>query len=78
MRPAVREFHALIKAGIPKDKLIFALNHIGTEAEATEAREYIVEGGYIVLSGYLPERPGYRKAQNMGYAITRNSVFWSQ
>lgn len=70
LRPAVREFHALIKAGVPKDKLIFALNHIGTEAEAAEAREYIIEGGYVVLSGYLPERPGYRKAQNMGYAIT--------
>ncbi|HMT19581.1 MAG TPA: ParA family protein, partial [Candidatus Saccharibacteria bacterium] len=55
LRPAVREFHALIKAGVPKDKLIFALNHIGTEAEAAEAREYIVEGGYVVLSGYLPE-----------------------
>jgi len=28
--PAVREFHALVKAGIPKSKLTFALNHIGT------------------------------------------------
>jgi chromosome partitioning protein len=70
LRPAVREFHGLVKAGIPKEKLIFALNHIGTDAEAAEARQYIEEAGYIVLSGYLPERPGYRKAQNAGYAIT--------
>jgi chromosome partitioning protein len=70
LRPAVREFHGLVKAGIPKEKLIFALNHIGTDTEAAEARQYIEEAGYIVLSGYLPERPGYRKAQNAGYAIT--------
>jgi len=70
LRPAVREFHGLIKAGISRDRLIFALNHIGTEAEASEARAYIGEAGYTVLPGYLPERPGYRKAQNTGYAIT--------
>jgi chromosome partitioning protein len=70
LRPAVREFHGLIKAGIPRDRLIFALNHIGTEAEASEARAYLGEAGYTVLPGYLPERPGYRKAQNTGYAIT--------
>lgn len=70
LRPAVREFHALVQAGISKDKLIFALNHIGTEAEAIEARDYLTEAGYMILSGHLPERPGYRKAQNLGYAIT--------
>lgn len=70
LRPAVREFHALIKAGISKDKLIFALNHIGTEAEADEARIYLTEAGYTVLAGYLPERVGYRQAQNSGLAVT--------
>lgn len=70
LRPAVREFHALVKAGIPRSRLILALNHIGTENEAAEARDYMEEAGYTVLAGYLPERPGYRKAQNAGYAIT--------
>lgn len=70
LRPAIREFHGLVKEGIPKHQLIFALNHIGTEAEAMEAREYIEEAGYTALPGYLPERPGYRRAQNAGYAIT--------
>src|SRR5271163_2900893 len=41
LRPAVREFHALVKAGIPKAKLTFALNRIGTAAEEAEARAYI-------------------------------------
>ncbi|MCB1810536.1 MAG: ParA family protein [Candidatus Competibacteraceae bacterium] len=70
LRPAVREFHALIKNGIPIDRLVFALNHIGTDAEAAEARNYATEAGYVVLDGYLPERPGYRQAQNGGYSIT--------
>lgn len=70
LRPAVREFHALAQAGVPKNKLLFALNHIGTETEAHDARDYLTEAGYTVLSDHLPERPGYRQAQNLGYAIT--------
>jgi chromosome partitioning protein len=73
LKPAVREFHALIKAGIPKSKLVFALNHIGTPAEENEARAYIAEAGYAVLDGCLSERPAYRKAQNTGRAVTETS-----
>jgi chromosome partitioning protein len=73
LRPAVREFHALVQEGIPKEKLIFALNHIGTPAEEGEARAYIVKAGYTVLDGSLPERPAYRKAQNSGHAVTETS-----
>jgi chromosome partitioning protein len=70
LRPAVREFHALAKAGIPKVKLVFALNRIGTDAEESDARRYIEDAGYEALPGSLPERAGYRIAQNAGYAIT--------
>jgi len=73
LRPAVREFHALSQAGIPKDKLTFALNRIGTAAEEAEARAYIAEAGYAVLDGCLLERPAYRKAQNTGHAVTETS-----
>lgn len=73
LKPAVREFHALIKAGIPRSKLVFALNHIGTPAEENEARAYIAEAGYAVLDGCLSERPAYRKAQNTGRAVTETS-----
>ena len=68
--PAVRVFHALSKLGIPTNKLVFALNRIGTEAEADAAREYLVEAGYEVLNGHMLERPGYRTAQNEGLAVT--------
>src|SRR3954453_762754 len=64
LRPAVREFHALAKAGIPKVKLVFALNRIGTDAEESDARRYIEDAGYEALPGSLPERAGYRIAQS--------------
>jgi chromosome partitioning protein len=70
LRPAVREFHALVKAGIPSTRLIFALNRIGTLTEEADARSYLEESGYSVLSGFLSERPAYRQAQNSGHAIT--------
>lgn len=73
LRPAVREFHALVKAGVAPDKLAFALNHIGTPAEEEEARAYIAQAGYVALDGCLPERPAYRKAQNRGHTITETS-----
>lgn len=70
LRPAIREYHALIQAGVSRNRLVFALNHIATEVEAAEARAFIEEAGYGVLAGFLPERAGYRKAQNGGFAIT--------
>ena len=70
LRPAVREFHALVKAGIPANRLTFALNRIGTDAEEADSRAYLTEAGYSVLSGCLVERPAYRKAQNEGRSIT--------
>jgi chromosome partitioning protein len=73
LRPAIREFHALVKAGIPKSKLTFALNRIGTPAEEAETRAYIAEAGYTVLTGCLLERPAYRKAQNLGHSVTETT-----
>jgi chromosome partitioning protein len=70
LRPAVREFHALVKAGVPRERLAFALNRIGTDTEEADARTYIAEAGYAVLDGCLVERPAYRKAQNGGYSVT--------
>lgn len=49
--PAVREFHALTKAGVPNDRLAFALNRIGTPAEEVAARVYLQQAGYTVLDG---------------------------
>jgi chromosome partitioning protein len=68
--PAVREFHALVKKGIPKDRLRFALVRLGTDAEEADSRAFLAEAGYVVLPGSLPERPAYRMTQNEGRAVT--------
>ena len=73
LRPAIREFHALVQEGVPKSKLAFALNRIGTSAEEADARSYVAEAGYEALDGCLLERPAYRKAQNTGHAVTETS-----
>jgi chromosome partitioning protein len=68
--PAVRLFHELTKAGIPKKRLVFAINHVLTDAEELAAREYLTEAGYEVLGGFLPSKTSYRDAQNHGRSIT--------
>ncbi|EFF43073.1 partition protein A [Xanthomonas citri pv. aurantifolii str. ICPB 11122] len=75
--PAVREFHALTKAGVPNDRLAFALNRIGTPAEEVAARVYLQQAGYTVLDGSLRDRPAYRQAQNTGQA-SRNPLCGSE
>ena len=74
LRPLVRVAHSLVRAGVKKENLVCALSRISTEVEATAARGYIVEAGYRVANGYLPERTSYRQAQNAGRAVTEVSV----
>ncbi len=71
--PLCESFMPLVKAGIPKARLVFALNRVGTESEEEAARAYIAEAGYAVLKGALLERPAYRQAQNTGHAVTETS-----
>ena len=68
--PAIKVFHALVKDGVPRSKLVFSLSRVGTEAEEIEARAYIEQAGYETLSGCLFEKPAYRKAMNAGLAVT--------
>lgn len=70
LEPAVLVFHDMVKEGIPKARLVFALNHVLTDAEEVAAREYLTEAGYAVLKGYIPSKTSYREAQNHGRTIT--------
>ena len=70
LRPAIRTANSLTKAGIPASRLLFVLSRIGTDAEAEAARAYIVEAGYCVAPGFVPERPAYRAIQNEGRSLT--------
>jgi chromosome partitioning protein len=70
LHPAVLTFHELVRAGIPVSRLVFALCKIGTDAEEIEARAYVAQAGFQSLKGFIPERPAYRQAQNLGLTIT--------
>lgn len=67
---AIAGDYDLVKAGIPVERLAFALNRLGTEAEEMGARTYLMEAGYSVLAGGLYDRPAYRQAQDEGRTIT--------
>ena len=70
LEPAVLTFHELVRDGISRDILIFALSRVGTDAEEVEARAYIKQAGYAVLDGSIQERPAYRQASNVGLSVT--------
>jgi chromosome partitioning protein len=70
LEPAILTFHELVRDGISRNILVFALSRVGTDAEETEARAYIKQAGYAVLEGSIQERPAYRQASNVGLSIT--------
>lgn len=70
LEPAILTFHELVRAKIPKEKIVFALCRVGTNAELLECIDYIKNAGYSVLSGCLLEKPTYRQTQNMGLSVT--------
>jgi len=73
LMPAIRLANELVKADIPRNKIVLALTRVGTEAEIREAREFIEEAGYTALDGCLYEKTAYRQAQNEGLAVTETS-----
>lgn len=71
LEPSVLLAHELVKKGVPRKKIAFALCRVGeSESEIAEAREYLGQAGYAVLSGTLPEKVAYRRASDEGRALT--------
>lgn len=71
MEPSILLAHELVKKGIAKQLLAFALCRVGdSEPEIAEAREYIGKAGYRVLRGAIPEKIAYRRASDEGRALT--------
>jgi len=70
LNPAVREFHGLVKAGIPKGKLFFVINAVSSEAEEKATRNYLQKANYFVFPISLSEKISYREAQNQGLSIS--------
>ncbi len=70
LRPAVLTFHELVRAGVPKERLVMAISRILSDGEEVQTRRAIEEAGYQALDGAITERTAYRAAQNRGQAIT--------
>lgn len=68
--PTLKLGHELVKNQIPHGNIVFALSRVNTASEINDAREFITETGFKVLDGCVFEKPGYRQAQNDGYALT--------
>ena len=73
LKPAVHEFHSLVQAGIKKEKLVFALNHLATRSEEEAAREYLALTNYSTLTHSLLEKASYRLTQNEGKSVSEVS-----
>jgi chromosome partitioning protein len=70
LRPGVLLFHELLQAGIPKERMVIVLCRMLGEREEEQARAYVAKAGFDVLPGSIPERLGYREAQNRGEAVS--------
>lgn len=70
MQPSVLLAHELVKKGVTRSSIAFALCRVGdSHIEVTEAQTYIAEAGYRVLSGSIPEKIAYRRASDEGRAL---------
>ena len=74
LEPAVLLAHELVKNGIERKKIVLVLTRTGESvSELEEAREYLEQTPYFVLSSDLPEKTAYRKASDKGYALSETS-----
>lgn len=75
LMPSVLLAHELAEAGISASQLVFVLCRVGDrDNEVEEAREYIRKAGYNTLRGSIPEKTTYRRASDVGKAISETSV----
>ena len=74
LRPSVLLAHELSESTIPNSKITFALCRVGDgQKEVEEARHYIIQSGYDVLNGSIPEKTAYRRASDAGKAVSEVS-----
>jgi chromosome partitioning protein len=74
LQPTVLLAHELVKKGVPKGKIAFALCRVGeSHLELIEAQMYITDAGYPLLRGSIPEKIAYRRASDTGRALTETT-----
>jgi chromosome partitioning protein len=61
----------LVSSGVDKNKICFLLNGVGSSlAELEEATNFILDAKFLLLKGAIPEKTAYRKASDLGKALT--------
>ncbi len=70
LNPAIREFNSLFNAGIPKSKLTFLINAVGSPAMEKNTRDYLAQTSYYTFPIALEEKVSYQEAQNQGLSIS--------
>ena len=71
LQPAVMLAHDLVKQGVARDKIVFAMCRVGDSiSEIADARSYLEKTGYEILPGALPEKVAYRRASDEGRALS--------
>src|SRR5439155_25878876 len=70
LNPAIREFNGLFKSGIPRNKLTFLINAVGSLAMENNTREYLKQANYYIFPISLEEKVSYQEAQNQGLSIS--------
>jgi chromosome partitioning protein len=54
LHPGILVFHALLKCGVPRERLVFALCRLLSQAEEDKARDHLTAAGYAVLPVGFP------------------------
>ena len=71
LEPSVLLAHDLVRDGVPRERITFALCKVSDSArEVSAARAYLDEARYTVLDGEVPFRTGFAMALDQGRAIT--------
>ncbi|WP_148259230.1 ParA family protein [Polymorphum gilvum] len=74
LRPSVLLAHELVQKGVSADRLLFVLTRAGDSSAAIEdARTFVQRAGYRVSAAELPERIGYQRAMDAGFAASETA-----
>jgi chromosome partitioning protein len=73
LEPAVLVFNGLVKSGVSRAKLAFALSRCGGKPRTDQARDYLHQTGFAVLDGCLYEKDAYNSALDAGRVATETS-----
>jgi chromosome partitioning protein len=74
LNPQIRLAHALVKNGVARDKIRFAITRAEDSDKAVaEAKDYITRAGYSVLDAVWPEKAAFKRAHDVGRAGTEVS-----